>query len=63
VLIKIHKAQYFSIIGDETRDISGKEQFAVSIRYVEDDYTTNEDIIALVDVNETDSATLYMVTV
>ena len=33
ILVKIHKAQYFSIIGDETRDISGKEQFAVSIRY------------------------------
>jgi len=58
ILAKIHKAQYFSIIGDETRDISGKEQFAVSIRYVEDDYTVNEDIIALVDVDETDSATL-----
>ena len=29
ILVKIHKAQYFSIIGDETRDISGKEQFAV----------------------------------
>jgi len=58
VLIKIHKAQYFSVIGDETRDISGKEQFAISIRYVEDDNTTNEDIIALVDVDGTDSVTL-----
>jgi len=28
VLIKIHKAQYFPVIGDEARDISGKEQFA-----------------------------------
>ena len=29
-----------------------------SLLFVEDDYTTNEDIIALVDVDKTDSATL-----
>ena len=44
ILAKIHKAH----------ETSGKKQLAVSIRYVEDDYTINEDIIALVDVDETD---------
>lgn len=58
LLEKIRMAEYFAIIGDETRDISGKEQFAVSIRWVDHDYTVNEDVIALVDVNETDSVTL-----
>ena len=32
LLANIQAAEHFALIGDETRDISGKEQFAISIR-------------------------------
>ena len=47
---------------DETRDISGKEQLAVSLRWVNDSYEVNEDLIGLVDVEKTNAATLKSVT-
>ena len=31
LLAKIQAAEYFALIGDETRDVSGKEQFAISV--------------------------------
>ena len=44
---------FFSLIADETRDISGKEQLVVSLRWVNDSYEVNEDLIGLVDVEKT----------
>lgn len=43
ILSRINQAECFSIIGDETLDVSGKEQLSVCIRYV-----TNEDAQAAV---------------
>ena len=42
----------------ETRDLSDKEQFAISIRWVTHDWLINEDLIALAEVEQTDGATL-----
>ena len=51
LLTNIQAAEHFALIGDETRDISGKEQFAISIiRWVTHDYLINEDLIALAKV-------------
>lgn len=36
IVMKIHQAQYFSILADGTTDISGIEQFSVCVRYVEE---------------------------
>ena len=58
LLTEICSANYFSVIGDETRDVSGKEQFAISIRWVTQDYVIHEDLIALAEVEQTDCATL-----
>ena len=46
------------VFSDETRDVSGMEQFVVCLRWVGKDYLVNEDLISLVDVEQTDSATL-----
>lgn len=43
LLVKIQAAKYFTLIGGETRDASGKEQFAMSIRWVNSPYVINED--------------------
>ena len=58
LLTNIKAAEYFVPIGDETRDMSGKEQFAISIRWVTHDYVINEDLITLAEVKQTDGATL-----
>lgn len=49
---KYKQQNIFALIGDETRDTSGKKQFAIPIRWV------NEDLITLAEVEQTDGATL-----
>ena len=58
ILSEIREAEWFAIIGDETRDVSGAEQFALSIRWVDCDYTVYEDLIGLIEVDKTDAVTL-----
>jgi len=58
LLVKICAANYFAMIGDETRDVSSKEQFTISIRWVTHDYVIHKDLIALSEVEQTDGATL-----
>ena len=57
----IRIAKYFSIIADETQDVSGLEQFAISLRWVGSSYVISEDLIGLVQVDTTDAATLSTV--
>ena len=42
----------------ETRDIPGNKQFAVCLCWVDNNYLVNEDLVSLVDVEQTDSANL-----
>ena len=58
LLNEIRSAEWYSIIADETRGISGAEQLGISIRWVENDYQVHEDLIGLVEVEATDAATL-----
>ena len=60
-LVDIKKAKIFAIIADETQDISGVEQLAVSVRWVDELYVVHEDVIGLVGVEKTDGATLASV--
>ena len=58
LLKEICSAEWCSIIADETRDIGGAEQLGISVRWVENDYQVHEDLVGLVEVETTDSATL-----
>ena len=58
LLVNIRNAKFFALIADETRNISGLEQFAISLRWVDDSYKVYEDLIGLVQVDTTDAATL-----
>ena len=58
LLSEIREVQWYSTIGDETCVASGAEQFAVSVRWVDTNYTVYEDLIALAKVEQTDAATL-----
>ena len=35
LLAEVRAAEWYSIIADETRDLSGAEQFAISLRWVD----------------------------
>ena len=50
LLAEVHAAEWYSIIADETRDLSGAEQFAISLRWVDPEYNIFEDLIGMVDV-------------
>ncbi len=58
ILADVKGAKWFALIADETRDISGAEQFAVSLRWVDSCYIVYEDLIGMVQVDQTDAATL-----
>ena len=55
ILTEVKDAKWFALIADETRDISGVEQFAVSLRWVDTCYNVYEDIIGMVEVDQTDA--------
>ena len=38
---------WYAVIGDEATDVQYSEQLDVSVRYVDDDYTINEDPICM----------------
>ena len=61
LLSKIHTTMWFSIIADETCDVSNHEQLTLCIRWVDDDYSVHEDFIGMVYVHSTtsDSCSLY----
>ena len=61
ILINIKKQPFYGIIADETTDISGKEQLAISLRWVTSSYEIHEDLIGLVYVEMTDASTLKTV--
>ena len=58
ILSEIRESEWFAIIGDETLDTSGVEQFAFSLRWVDFDYGVYEDLIGLIEVDKTDAVTL-----
>jgi hypothetical protein len=62
LLENVRQAPCFSVIADETRDMSGLEQFSVSVRWLDvETCDVREDCIGLVSVETTDSATLAAV--
>ena len=46
-LASIHEAAYYSILADETRDLSNLEQLTICIRWVDDHYSIHEDFSGL----------------
>ena len=58
LLQDVHEAEWFALIADETRDVSGSEQLGVSLRWVDKNYGINKDMVGLVEVEMTDAATL-----
>ena len=58
LLKRIREAVWFSVMADETRDISNHEQLAICIRWVDRCYEVHEDLIGMVHVESTTSNSL-----
>ena len=54
----IQDAAWFSLIVDETTDISVKEQVSICLRYVSKPYEVHEDFVGFYETSLTDAATL-----
>ena len=58
LLTKMRAVKWFSVMADETRDVSNNEQLTVVIRWVDADYVIHEDFIGMVHVPDTTASTL-----
>lgn len=57
----VKKRKYFSILADETSDISINEQMVVCLRTVDDNLDVEEHFLGLYETSFTDSETLYKI--
>jgi cobalamin biosynthesis protein CbiG len=58
IIEQVRDARFFSLLVDETSDISRQEQVSFVLRYVNKDCDIQERFIGMVTVSHTDSATL-----
>ena len=56
---KLQAAKFFTIMADESADISNKEQLVVCIRWVDDDLTAQEEFIGLHPLKDTSSKAIF----
>ena len=57
--VQSHK--WYSILADETRDLSNREQMVICLRWVSNEYEVFEDLIGLVQLDNITSDTIYSV--
>ena len=58
-VVEVKKAGFFSVIADETMDISRLEQMSLCVRYVTNDFIINERFLGFWSTATTDGATLF----
>ena len=58
---KIRNANFFSIMADETVDISNKEQLVICVRWCNSNFEINEDYLGLHDCDRTTGEYLFLV--
>ena len=56
----VNRAGVFSILADESKDCSKKEQLAIVLRYVDDSAAQNERFLTYVEVKSLDAEGLYI---
>lgn len=50
IVLKVNESKCFSILADETTDISTSEQLTLNVRYIDKDGNLNEDFIKFIEV-------------
>ena len=58
IATSLHSAEFYSIMVDETTDVSNKEQAVLCFRWVSDDLIAQEDFVGLYGIENTEAKTL-----
>ena len=58
LLDDIRSAKFYSVIADEVTNVSNREQMAVCIRWIDEDFAAHEDPVELIQLPKTDSNTI-----
>ena len=58
IATSLHSAKFYSIMVDETTDVSNKEQAVLCFRWVSDDLIAHEDFVGLYGIENTEAKTL-----
>ena len=61
ILTEIRRSYWFAIIADEASDLSHNEHLSLSIRWIDDTYSVQEDTLGLVQLPNTKAQTLFSV--
>ena len=61
IATSLHSAEFYSIMVDETTDVSNKEQAVLCFRWVSDDLIAHEDFVGLYGIENTEAKTLVNV--
>ena len=61
LLDKIKSSDFFAIVADETKDISGIEQLSFCMRWVDEDFTIHEDFIGVHQASKCDAETIVKI--
>ena len=56
---KVSTVKWFSLLADETRDVSNREQLTIFLRWVDENFDINEDFIGLVELTDTKASTIF----
>ena len=59
VVQNLHKAAFFTVIADETTDVSNVEQVVICLRWVSEDFEVREDFVGLYEVASTGAEIIY----
>lgn len=59
LLLNIQNQKFFSLMADETRDVSNREQLVVCLRWVGEDYEVHEDMVGLTQLANTTANVIY----
>ena len=58
IATSLHSAEFYSIMVDETTDVSNKEQAVLCFRWISDDLIAHEDFVGLYGIENTEAKTL-----
>ena len=61
ITTEIKKAQYFTVMADETADVSNNEQLVLCIRWVDNDLVAHEEFIGLYPLARTQTTNIVEV--
>jgi Domain of unknown function (DUF4371) len=58
IIAKVNAVKFFSIIADETTDMSRMQQLSICLRWIDDEFCVHEDYVGMHEVEKADAASL-----